>query len=76
MEGRQSATSIISRSVAENSTQDFVSKVVGNNECFGHVECDAILLNNGAVTSIPQIVANDYMQKSDHRILICLEETS
>ena len=72
--GNQNATSIFnvelndkgasakvtSRSVAtEHSKQEFKSKVVGNSECFGHVECDAIIKDNARVISTPEIVANN-----------------
>lgn len=60
LNGTNSSTKVASRSVAkDNSTQEFVSNVHGNNECFGHVECDAIIMNKGKVTSTPQIVANN-----------------
>lgn len=57
--GKGSSCHVTSRSVAtENSTQKFVSEVIGNNECFGHVECDAIIKDNGKVISTPAIIAN------------------
>ena len=57
--GKGSSCHVTSRSVAtENSTQKFVSEVIGNNECFGHVECDAIIKENGKVISTPAIIAN------------------
>lgn len=60
LNGTNSSTKVASRSVAkDNSTQEFVSNVHGNNECFGHVECDAIIMDKGKVTSTPQIVANN-----------------
>ena len=49
-----------SRSVAtEDSKQEFCSKVTGNQKCFGHVECDAIIKDNAKVIAIPEIVANN-----------------
>ena len=48
--GENSTTKVTSRSVAtENSSQHFKSKVIGNAKCFGHVECDAIIMENGKV---------------------------
>jgi Fe-S cluster assembly scaffold protein SufB len=38
--------------------QKFVSNVNGNNLCFGHVECDAIIKDSGRVIAIPEITAN------------------
>ena len=35
-----------------------MSKIYGNSECIGHVECDAIIKDNGKVISIPEISAN------------------
>ncbi len=47
------------RSVAtEDSLQKFVSEVNGNTRCFGHVECDAIIKENGRVIATPAITAN------------------
>ena len=49
---------VASRSVAkDNSIQQFKSKLVGKSNCFGRVECDAILLDNAQVKSIPEIDA-------------------
>lgn len=59
LDGEGSSCQVTSRSVAtENSTQKFVSEINGNNKCFGHVECDAIIKENGKVISTPAIVAN------------------
>ena len=58
LNGKNSSTNVVSRSVAkDNSTQDFISKIIGNEECFGHVECDAIIMDNAVVKSTPEIVA-------------------
>lgn len=59
LSGKKSFVDVSSRSVAKDrSSQKFVSKVVGKNECFGHVECDGILIDNAKITSCPQIVAH------------------
>ena len=59
LNGKNSTTKVSSRSVAtEKSTQEFISKVYGNSECFGHVECDAIIKDKAKVTAIPEITAN------------------
>lgn len=59
LNGKNSTTKLTSRSVAtEKSTQEFISKVYGNEECFGHVECDAIIKDKAKVTSLPEIIAN------------------
>lgn len=59
LNGKNSSTHVASRSIAkDNSTQEFISNVNGNAECFGHVECDAIIMNQAKVISTPKIVAN------------------
>lgn len=58
LSGVESSCDVISRSVARNdSKQSFYSRVIGDNKCFGHVECDAILMDNSHITSTPQIDA-------------------
>lgn len=58
LEGKSSSTKIVSRAVAkDNSNQEFHSNITGRCECFGHVECDAILINNAKIIAIPQISA-------------------
>ncbi len=71
--GRQSAVSdmtirlngddargrVISRSVAqEESRQVFHPNMEGNARCFGHVQCDTIIMGSARVSSIPAITAN------------------
>ena len=59
LDGENSATHVISRSVArDESRQVFLSNVNGNNACNGHTECDAIVMDNAVVSAIPQILAN------------------
>lgn len=59
LDGPGSSVQVTSRSVAtEDSEQKFISEVNGNAECFGHVECDAIIKDNGKVISTPAITAN------------------
>lgn len=60
LNGKNASTKVTSRSVAkDNSSQEFISNVIGNTKCFGHVECDAIIMDKGKVKAIPMIVAND-----------------
>jgi len=71
LNGKNSSTHVASRSIArDNSTQEFVSNVNGNNECFGHVECDAIIMDKAKVISTPKIVANDINSKLVHEAAI------
>lgn len=59
LEGEDSTARIISRSVAQNrSEQVFYPCVTGENKCFGHVQCDAIIMDEAKVASIPAIRAN------------------
>ena len=48
----------------------FVSKVVGENESFAHVECDAIIQDCAEVTSIPEIVAKHENANLVHEAVI------
>ena len=59
LDGKNSATHVISRAVAkDNSKQLFVSHINGNNECSGHTECDAIIMDSASVSAVPEIMAN------------------
>ena len=59
LNGENSSTHVVSRSVAEDSSkQEFISKIYGNNKCFAHSECDAIIKDNAIVTATPEITAN------------------
>ena len=56
--GKNSSCEVISRSVTRGeSKQEFLSRLTGKNECFGHVECDGILLDKSKIISTPEIVA-------------------
>ncbi len=58
LNGVGSSTNVISRSVAkEDSKQEFISRIIGNNECSGHSECDAIIMDRAVVTAIPELTA-------------------
>ena len=60
LNGENSSTHVTSRSVAQDeSKQEFISKVLGNTKCYAHVECDAIIKDNGKVVAIPEIDANN-----------------
>ncbi|HIY78439.1 MAG TPA: SufD family Fe-S cluster assembly protein [Candidatus Borkfalkia excrementavium] len=58
LKGKGSRADIVSRSVAKGrSVQKFASDLIGKNECFGHVECDGILLDGARIVSTPKIDA-------------------
>ncbi len=60
LNGEGSSTNVISRSVAKDeSKQKFLSAINGNCACYGHTECDAIIMDNASVCAIPEITAND-----------------
>ena len=59
LDGDDSSTNVISRSVAKDeSQQTFYSQINGNNKCAGHSECDAIIMDKSIVRAIPEITAN------------------
>lgn len=57
--GEDSSVQIISRSVAQDtSRQIFYPRVVGLAKCRGHVQCDAIIMDQAQVRAIPEIAAH------------------
>lgn len=71
LNGKNASTHVISRSVAkENSKQEFFSNIEGNTECYGHVECDAIIMDKGTVKAVPEILANDVNARLIHEAAI------
>ena len=59
LNGDDSRGRVISRSVAqEESSQVFHPNMEGNARCFGHVQCDTIIMGDAKVSSIPAITAN------------------
>lgn len=59
LNGEDSGCNLISRSVAKgHSHQLFRSRITGNNRCSGHSECDAIIMDQGLVSAIPELTAN------------------
>ena len=59
MNGEGARTQVVSRSVAQgHSSQVFYPQVEGNAPCFGHVQCDSIIMDHARVSSIPAITAN------------------
>jgi Fe-S cluster assembly scaffold protein SufB len=59
LNGEGCATHAVSRSVAkDDSHQEFISSINGNNRCSGHTECDAIIMDHGSVVAVPKVIAN------------------
>ena len=58
LDGEDSSVDLVSRSVAKgNSRQEYHSRILGNNRCTGHSECDAILVGSGKVNAAPELFA-------------------
>lgn len=59
LNGENSSCRVISRSVAQDESQQiFYPRVEGNAPCFGHVQCDSIIMGTAKVKSIPAIACN------------------
>ena len=59
LNGEDCHTNVISRSVArDQSHQVFLARINGNAWCYGHSECDAIIMDQGVVAAIPEVTAN------------------
>lgn len=56
--GEDSTAQIISRSVAQDDSQQiFHLNLRGHAKCRGHIQCDSIIMQNAKVSSIPEISA-------------------
>lgn len=59
LDSEDSTARILSRSVGQDdSEQVFFPCMTGNDKCFGHVQCDSIIMGNAKISSIPAIRAN------------------
>ena len=59
LNGADAKGRVISRSVAQDdSHQVFRPVMVGNAQCFGHVQCDSIIMGQAKIESVPAITAN------------------
>ena len=60
LNGENASVHVTSRSVTEGSSyQEFISNIIGNTKCYAHVECDAIIKDEGKVKAIPEIYAKN-----------------
>lgn len=58
LSGENSSANIVSRSVVKgNSRQDFFVNLEARAKCFGHIECDAIIMDHGVSQTIPALKA-------------------
>ena len=56
--GEDATGRVISRSVAQDQSQQvFYPRMTGEAKCFGHVQCDSILMGDAKIKSIPAIAA-------------------
>ena len=59
LDGEDSSADVVSRSVArDDSFQKFDAKIVGNAPCYGHTECDSIIMDRGKILAVPGLQAN------------------
>lgn len=71
LDGNGSRARINSRSVAKgSSTQIFYPRMTGNADCFGHVQCDSIIMDSAKIRSIPEICANSVDARLIHEAAI------
>ncbi len=71
LDGDDARGRVISRSVAqEHSVQNFTPRMVGNARCFGHVQCDSIIMDDARISSTPAITANSTEAQLVHEAAI------
>ncbi|MBQ5995667.1 MAG: SufD family Fe-S cluster assembly protein [Clostridia bacterium] len=60
LDGEDSGCDLISRGVAkEDSYQEVILGINGNNKCNGHAECDSIIMDRGVILATPQLKAEN-----------------
>lgn len=60
LDGEDSSADLVSRSVARGESHQYFRSIInGNNRCAGHSECDAIIMEHGTVSAVPELTAND-----------------
>ncbi|MCI9186752.1 MAG: SufD family Fe-S cluster assembly protein [Oscillospiraceae bacterium] len=71
LDGEDAHANVISRSVArDRSKQIFLSRINGNGKCYGHSECDAIIMDEAVVSAIPEVTANSLEASLVHEAAI------
>ncbi|HIS71969.1 MAG TPA: SufD family Fe-S cluster assembly protein [Candidatus Scatomorpha pullicola] len=71
LDGEDSSANVVSRGVArDHSRQVLYMKINGNSKCYGHSECDSIVMDNGYVQAIPEITANSVEASLVHEAAI------
>ena len=60
LNGEGANADVVSRSVARDaSRQKFDARITGNAPCSGHMECDAIIMDQAKILAVPSLEAND-----------------
>ena len=58
LNGQDCSCHVVSRAVAKDeSYQIYKSVINGNNKCFGHTECDAIIMDKAHIVAKPELTA-------------------
>lgn len=71
LNGKETSANVVSRAVAkDDSSQLFLAKMIGNNACAAHSECDAIIMDNAKISAIPEITANHLDAQMIHEAAI------
>lgn len=71
LDGDDSSANIISRGVArDRSRQILLLRINGNARCYGHSECDNIVMDSSYVRAIPEITANSVEASLVHEAAI------
>ena len=71
LNGKNCSTHVVSRAVAKGeSHQKFTSVVNGNNKCFGHTECDAIIMDKANIIAKPELTAKSTEAELIHEAAI------
>lgn len=71
LEGPESNAQVLSRAVArDKSVQVFKAALVGQADAMGHLECDAIIMDQARIQSVPQLVAEDAQAVLTHEAAI------
>ncbi len=71
LDGEDSSANVVSRGVARDSSRQVLyMKINGNSKCYGHSECDSIVMDNGYVQAIPEITANSVEASLVHEAAI------
>ena len=71
LDGDDSSANVISRGVArDRSRQVLVLRINGNARCYGHSECDNIVMDESFVQAVPEITANSVEASLVHEAAI------